>query len=303
MRRRMWRIAAASVAVIVVIAGLSACAAAEAADRQLNKIWRIEPSVVAVPEHQEAVARGKHLSEAVLLCSDCHGADLGGRLHADLPGVATVVAPNITRGKGSAVIGYSTGDWARAVRHGVDRKGRPLVAMPSQNYQAITDEDLGALLAYVQQVPPVDRAPGTTSVGPIGRLLAGMGTIDLVAAEKIDHTARPASFAVDDLAARGAYLARMSGCVDCHGATLSGGPLPGTPPDMPKPSNLTPHETGLGSWTFEQFDTALRRGQSKDGRALHPMMPSKQFAGMADDEVRALWTFLRTVTAKPFGGH
>ena len=93
----------------------------------------------------------------------------------------------------------------------------------------------------------------------------------ILSAEVIDHTApRPPVVAKGPTVDYGRYLASKS-CMGCHGEGLSGGPVPGVPPDPPQPRNQTPDkETGLGNWSQEDFIRALREGQRPDGTALNP---------------------------------
>jgi cytochrome c553 len=102
--------------------------------------------------------------------------------------------------------------------------------------------------------------------------------------------------------AYGKYLAVT--CTGCHGEGLSGGAIPGTPPDWPPAANLTPDEaTGLGGWTEADFFRALREGKRPDGTDLQgDFMPWKLTAKMTDDEIRALWMYLQTLPAKAEGG-
>ncbi len=63
-------------------------------------------------------------------------------------------------------------------------------------------------------------------------------------------------------------------------------------------ANLTPHETGIGSWTFEQFKTALTKGKFKgmeNGRMLLPPMPWFNYAEMKDEDVRAIYLYLQSI--------
>ena len=70
---------------------------------------------------------------------------------------------------------------------------------------------------------------------------------------------------------------------------------------MPVPSNLTPHDTGLGDWSRADFYRVLDEGIDKDGRQLDPMMPLATLKAMNEVERAALWAYLQTVPAKPFG--
>ena len=60
-------------------------------------------------------------------------------------------------------------------------------------------------------------------------------------------------------------------------------------------ANLTPDETGIGSWSDAELDRAIRRGIGRDGRTLFPVMPSRSFSAMTDDDVAAVIAYLRTL--------
>jgi hypothetical protein len=72
------------------------------------------------------------------------------------------------------------------------------------------------------------------------------------------------------------------------------------PPDAPPVANLTPGGD-LARWSEADFVRAMREGKRPDGRMLHPVMPWRAFAGMTDDELGALFLFLRQIPAKPQG--
>lgn len=60
--------------------------------------------------------------------------------------------------------------------------------------------------------------------------------------------------------------------------------------------NITPDpETGIGKWTEEDFIIAMRRGKAADGRIIDPFMPWPHFQGITDLDLKAIWTYLRTV--------
>ena len=71
------------------------------------------------------------------------------------------------------------------------------------------------------------------------------------------------------------------------------------PPGLPPASNLTP--AGIGSWTETDLTRALREGRRPDGRQLDEFMPWKVFRGMTDADIHAIWLYLKSVPAKPFG--
>jgi hypothetical protein len=136
---------------------------------------------------------------------------------------------------------------------------------------------------------------------------------------------------------RGEYLVETSGCHNCHTSTRDGptGPqtdrtrmLAGHPAGIgaiASPAaigapwvwaasatntafaghwgvsyaiNLTPDATGLGEWTEEEFVRALRTGRHKGvGRAIVPPMPWRAYARFSDADLRAIFSYLRTLPA------
>jgi len=269
---------------------------------RLQKTYDVTPAAVAFLNDQATIEKGKHIA-TTRGCVDCHTANLAGKVFVDAPPFGRLFAANLTGGRGGAGARYrSDTDWVRAIRHGIRPDGKPLLFMPSHEFNVLDDKDLGALIAYLKSVPPVDNvAPKENMVGPIGRVLFLKGDLPLVPAELIDHTApRNVAPPAGPTAAYGAYLA--TGCTGCHGAGFSGGPIPGAPPEFPPAANLTPDPaTGLGKWTEQDFFTALRTGRRPDGRQLREEMPWKLTAQMTDDEIRAMWLHLRSLAPQPVG--
>lgn len=103
-------------------------------------------------------------------------------------------------------------------------------------------------------------------------------------------------------AERGAYLARMSGCIACHtdsengGAPLAGGVALETDFGTFYSPNLTTDEThGIGAWTLENFAKAVRQGVSPDGKPYYPAFPYPFYAKFSNQDVADLWTAFQTV--------
>jgi hypothetical protein len=171
--------------------------------------------------------------------------------------------------------------------------------MPSQELSWLPDEDLVAIISYLRSMPAVDRPSGEVKPGVLGRVLDRRDMVVLDVARRIDHVNRPTVPAPAPTPQYGSFLAKS--CYGCHGEHLSGGPIPGAPPSMAVPLNLTPHETGLAGWTYEDFVNTLATGKTKDGRALDPMMPFAGLAKMNDTEKQALWAYLQSLPPTPFG--
>jgi mono/diheme cytochrome c family protein len=102
---------------------------------------------------------------------------------------------------------------------------------------------------------------------------------------------------------RGRYLATVADCNACHTdpatrRSYAGGRPIETPFGVVLSANITPDaETGIGNWSDEAFDTAVRRGQMPDGSHLYPAMPYEYFARMSKEDVLAIRAYLSTLPA------
>lgn len=101
---------------------------------------------------------------------------------------------------------------------------------------------------------------------------------------------------------RGAYLARMAGCIACHSDFASGGkPLAGghkLPTDFGTfytPNLTTDRKSGIGVWTVEDFARAVRQGVSPQGEPYYPAFPYPFYAKFSDQDVADLWAAFQTV--------
>lgn len=266
----------------------------------LNKVYEVPAPKLERSTDPVVLARGKHLAESLAGCtnSDCHGHDLGGGKIMEIGPLGKFTGPNISAGGLGAA--YSDAELARLVRHGLKRDGRSVRFMPSHEINWLNDQDLTAVISYVRTLPPVSKANGPFEVGLLGKVLDRLDMIPIDVARRIDHSNVELGPAPTPDAKYGAFIARQ--CTGCHGATMAGGPIPGAPPDMPVPLNLTPDATGLKGWTLEDFSHTLRTGQSKRGKKLDPMMPVESYSHLDETEMQALWAHLSTLPARPFGG-
>jgi len=285
----------------VVIAGTAGIlyARSEARLRRVHQAVVVPPSVIA--RDAQAIRRGAHVATTMGSCTLCHGQDLGGQVFADAGPMFFISAPNLTRGRGGLGGRFTTIDWVRAIRHGIRADGTSLLVMPSEAFVHMNEPDLAALIAYLEQVPPVDREAAPTHLRAGGRALLALGRLEILVADKTPAIPYPAVVPPGATAEYGAYLASFTGCQGCHGFGLSGGRVFG-PPGVPPASNLTPDPaTGIASWTEADFFKAMRQGVRPDGRAIDPFMPWPYLGGMTDDELRAIWRYLRSVPPRPFG--
>ena len=139
---------------------------------RVGKTYDIQVESIAVPSGPEAVERGRHYVEAIVACGICHGDNLEGDILSEDPLFATLAAPNLTSGLGGIGSTYTDIDYVRTIRHGVKPDGTSVVLMPSQHFNRIGDDDLGAMIAYFKSMPPIDNELPATSLGPLGRIIA-----------------------------------------------------------------------------------------------------------------------------------
>lgn len=134
-------------------------------------------------------------------------------------------------------------------------------------------------------------------------LLLGGGGLGVWAAQGPDVPARILTGLVGD-AERGAYVARLGGCIACHtdakagGAMLAGGAGLATPFGTFHAPNITPHPTdGIGGWTLDQFARAMTGGVAPDGGHYFPSFPYTHYTRLSDQDLVDLWVGLRAVPA------
>ncbi|UCR81735.1 c-type cytochrome [Pseudomonas chlororaphis] len=115
--------------------------------------------------------------------------------------------------------------------------------------------------------------------------LALLGSASLSAAET-DQQA---------LIKQGEYLARAGDCVACHtakdGKPFAGGLPMETPIGTIYSTNITPDKTGIGEYSFDDFDKAVRHGVAKSGSSLYPAMPYPSYARVSDADMQALYAY------------
>lgn len=282
----------------LLIAGLVLC------DLFIILVWRIVDSPrqrlydpptdhVAIRTDEAAIARGKHLVEAVAVCTICHGENLGGKLAFQDSFLGRGYTSNLTRGRGGVGRTYTDADWIRSIRYGVRPDGHGIPFMPSDYFNAITDADLGAIIGYLKSLPPVDNERTQVEINLLPRVLIDLGVFgDLVRAAKIDFQApRPGP-----PKSEGEYLVTVGGCTFCHGSDLKGGQ--GPEPGAPSGTNLTASGP-LSRWALTQFRSTMRTGVNPEGHGINPKyMPWLAYRNMTDSELEAVWLYLRSFPAQ-----
>jgi cytochrome c553 len=291
LRRMLGALVALVVVIVTGVYGIT-----EWQMRQRGRVSTRAPLVIM--RDSVTIARGAHLTSTYAGCVDCHGSDFGGRVVIDNPAVGRLVGTNLTTGVGGVLSQYSDQALDDALRHGIGPDGRKLRFMPSHEFSGLADADAAAIIAYLRVLPPVDRTMPATRIGALARVLHLADQFILLPYNRIDHTKRSLAAApVGVNTAHGAYIANA--CVGCHGAQLSGGPIPGAPPEWKPAANITP--TGIGSWTEDDFLRAMRTGVRPGGTAIDSLMPWRLYRNMSDEELRALFGYLRTVGPRQYG--
>ena len=142
---------------LLVVAGL-VLAGTQLAQRKRNRVVLLQVAAVPFVDDAQSLERGKYLFQS-RGCAECHGAAGTGRSFVNDGMGRHLAGPNITAAGVTAR--YQPEDWVRTIRHGVKPDGRPVMIMPSEDYNRFTDADLAALVAYTRNLPA---APGTGAV-------------------------------------------------------------------------------------------------------------------------------------------
>jgi len=284
-------------AIVVVVIGVLGWASMKVSMHR-NHVYAFP--LVAMDASKGNAARGKHLVQVRMTCVECHGKDLAGGTVIDDPVAGHIHGSNITPAK---LKSWTDGEIARTLRHGVAKDGHPLMIMPSEDYQAMSETDMRDIIAYLRTVPAVERADVPSTAGPLLKVFWALGkTPQVFPVDMVDH-ARPFAAAVREgvTPAFGKYIF-LNTCVGCHRENLKGGPMPGTPPDWAVPANIT--QDSLGTWSEADFIKTLKSGVNPSGSKLRlPMaMILKYTPEFSTTELRALWAYIRTVKGEPAKG-
>jgi mono/diheme cytochrome c family protein len=258
------------------------------------------------------VERGRYLTSAVVDCVHCHthrnmndyteafGPNYaGGEVFGEkwkMPG--TIITPNITPHKETGVGDWTDEEIKRAIRQGVNKKGERLFPlMPSHYFQAMADEDLDGIVAFLRSLPP-------TPMASENRTQLALDRKTLPPLPPITKPVPPSSV---DPVKRGEYLVRLANCRTCHSPTTKGQEIPErflaggvffTTPfgSFPTP-NITPDkETGIGAWTDDEVKAVLTQGKRKSGvQVIANLMPWWLYRNLTDDDLNAIVAYLRSL--------
>jgi mono/diheme cytochrome c family protein len=266
-------------------------------DARLNRVYDFPPSNIEVPTDAASLEYGHHRVE--ILCQGCHGEDLSGIENWFNAGpLGTIDSANLTSGEGGVGRDFTTEDYVRAIRHGIGRDGKPIfmTAVPSTAH--LSDEDLGAIIAYLKTVPPVAHQLQGERFTPLAKILLAAGLLDKLPVEAVSHDVHVTAPGRDASVEYGEYLVNTNDCRLCHGTDLNGAPFPD--PTVTKISpNLTPGGE-LGFWSEEDFFSAIRNGTTPSGHKLDSeFMPWPSYSKFYDDELKAIWLYLQSLPKLP----
>jgi hypothetical protein len=256
--------------------------------------------------------RGKYLVRAVLACMDCHsphdwtkhdapalaGMEGAGAEMELAGGPGRVVASNLTPDPETGAGTWTDDMLARAVREGIGHDGRALFPiMPYGLYQRLPDEDLASIVVYLRSLAPVRNAlPQTEIVFPVKYIMRN---------DPQPITSPVAAPGLSDPLKRGGYLAKLIGCEECHTAVDNHhNPIPGTEFaggqvfegrwGKVASANLTPDPSGIPYYDEVLFIRVMRTGVV-GSRELNQFMPWWVFRNMTDQDLAAIFTYLRTL--------
>lgn len=274
-----------------------------------SKEFHADPS----PQRLE---RGRYLVEGVAHCFMCHGEqDYAHGSSLPLPGRKGVgkvikgelydgsfspdglVCPNITPDKETGGGTWTDAQFERAIRHGVGHDGRELSDyMPYAFFRSMTDDDVASVIVYIRSIPAVHNSLPKRNVS---------------FAIKVDlHPEMEPKFPADasEQVKHGWYLVRIAQCNDCHTAfddeagvartqlMFGGGQrMAGPWGDVVTP-NITSDPSGISHYDEAMFIKTIRTGHASGGtRELNTFMPYRYFRNMTDDDLKAIFAYIRTV--------
>ena len=263
-------IAALVVAAVLLIWVLSARALTE----------KVEPAAsrLATPTAAQLADGPRQLN--ILGCVSCHGDGLRGKMFADLPGIATIHAPNIAR----LAPTMSDAQLDHAIRQGIGHDGRAMFIMPSQQYQFLTDQEVAALIAAIRRLPVAGKEQPPIQLGPRGRVGVALGKFPNIPTQVAAYRANP----LPDLGAAtatGRHLVQTR-CSECHGADLKGREV--------EPGTVSADLSIAGAYDSSQFRTLLRTGVAPGNKKLGLMgsVARDDFSHMTDAEIDAVRAYL-----------
>jgi mono/diheme cytochrome c family protein len=255
----------------------------------------------------ERLQRGEYLVHAVMHCMGCHSKHDD---KADPPVLAAkegsgqvlfeqdnlrLVAPNITSDPETGIGKWSDDAIARAIREGIAADGSTLFpVMPYERFRDLSEEDLASIVVFLRGVPPAHSDLPANKIPFLFARLVQMAPKPVT--EPVPEPDRSAA------AKYGGYLVRMATCSDCHtplnpkfqpipGLAMAGGNPMG---EGVNSANITPDASGIGYYDEALFVQTMRTGSVR-ARKLNSAMLWWVFRNMTDDDLKAVFAYLRTL--------
>lgn len=262
----------------------------------------------------ERMRRGEYLVHAVARCLECHSKYQMTAEHkkGEPPlllskegegavlfdqGDIRIVAPSITSDPETGIGKWSDDAVARAIREGIADDGHALFpVMPYEHFHRLSDEDLACLVVFIRSLPAVrNQLPPSKIPFVLGRLFQAVPQPVTEPVPEPDASI-PAK--------RGAYLADLGTCSDCRtprdakfqpitGMEMAGG-TPMAMAEMVAASNLTPDASGIVYYDKARFIETIHTGYI-GARMLNSVMPWWAIRNMTDDDLKAVFAYLRTL--------
>ena len=256
--------------------------------------------------------RGEYLVRNVAGCLFCHseldpgtrglpikeGRDGAGRSWAS-EGIAWLSTPNITPDRQTGAGSWTDDAIARAVREGISHDGRALFPiMPYSNYRKMSDEDLASVITYIRSLPAISQAQAPSEVPfPVNRFINAVP-------EPVESPVAAPDLSTPEK--RGAYLATLASCADCHtpmderGQFIPNMDFAGGNKFMHEgrearaAANITPAVNGIPYYNDALFLEVIRTGRVRE-REISDVMPWGHYRGMTDDDLKAIFAYLKTL--------
>ncbi len=274
-----------------------------------------------IPRTPERLARGKYLVEGLVQCTFCHSeydytqrpshpvdgkrgsGQVFPNVEVELPEPNRVVAPNISPDREFGAGKWTDADFVRALRQGIGHDGRMLYPlMPYPYFRSMSDEDLASVIVYERSLAPVH-------IQQLPTILTDDVKKTFQSLPAVAHVPEPDR---SDRLAYGKYLVTIGHCDMCHTPVdEQGNPIPGLEfaggqpligywgPDPKKlitvaSLNLTPDPSGISYFDEKMFLDVIRTG-TVQARPLSNIMPWAYFRNLTDDDLKAIFGYLRTL--------
>ena len=276
-----------------------------------------EPELLTINGSDEQIEHGKYLANNVMVCMDCHserdwtkfsGPVIEGTLgkggeifNEDMGFPGSFISKNITP---YALSSWTDGEIFRAITTGVSKDGNALFPiMPYTHYGKVDRNDIEAVIAYLKTLPSIESEIKESEANfPMNLIINTMP-------EKPQFITKPK---VNDRIQYGAYLVNSAACYDCHtkqekgkftGEDFAGGmEFRFKDGSIVRAPNITPSQSGIGSWTKDQFIERFKFYADSiyvpplvESGSFQTVMPWTMYSGMKEEDLGAIFAYLKTL--------